>query len=312
MANSVSFVIRAIDLTKQAVNSAKAQLGGLMNAFGGSQIGGMLGKGLFVGALALSAKRVAAWAEEIKSASAGAFGEFETRGANSISRVTGYLRALGQEFKNTIVGGLGKTLEVLGLSSGESGTGIDAAQLEKDTAQRDRINLLMAEAKGEDAVLRLKEDQLSAVLEKQAKDEHNNDLLEERLKLEKEIAGLKEKQAADAAKIRASEAKMREEQSARLAEMRGQYAQAALDPAKRREMAKEVREKERSDRKLASLANAAEYGMANGIAFSKLGKNKQLAWLARQSDSFDPSKALVSIQEATKNIANALGVGASK
>lgn len=122
-----------------------------------------------------------------------------------------------------------------------------------------------------------------------------------------------EKLAAQAAKeIAASEAKRREEQSVRLAEMRGRYAQAALDPAKRREMAKEMREKERNDRKLASLANAAEYGMANGIEFSKLGKNKQLAWLAKQSDSFDPSKALVSIQEATKNIANALGVGASK
>ena len=120
---------------------------------------------------------------------------------------------------------------------------------------------------------------------------------------------------AQAAKEAAEAEKERAEAHAQQTEFRGRFAEAALDPAKRREMAKGVRENERNQRKLDSLSTAAEFGMANGIEFSKLGKNKQLAWLARHGDPTnmnDTERNIKGLYATTQKIADALGVGMSE
>jgi hypothetical protein len=113
MSNTVSFIIRAIDMTKQGVASAKKQLNGLAQATGLKSLGA-LGKGAVLAGIALLAKSIANTAEELDE-SGKALSRWQRQGVQAVTTVSGNFKTFFGELKGGLVSASGAWLRWIAL-----------------------------------------------------------------------------------------------------------------------------------------------------------------------------------------------------
>lgn len=100
MSNTVSFIIRAIDMTKQGVASAKKQLNGLAQATGLKSLGA-LGKGAVLAGIALLAKSIANTADELDE-SGKALSRWQRQGVQAVTTVSGNFKTMFGTLKSDL------------------------------------------------------------------------------------------------------------------------------------------------------------------------------------------------------------------
>lgn len=315
MSNMISFIIRAIDLTKAGVNSAKRELKGLAKAFGGGNIVGMLGRGAIAGALVLSARAVGRWAEEIRDAAEGAFDSFATSGARSINAVTARLSNFWKAFKGEVVGTLGAKVENLfGLDPNAEASDADVARVKSEEdaklAQIARIRKLQEETMMVDELLKLREDELHVQEAILAKNKQDRDALEEKLKIEKAIRDLKEKQA----KIDEDNSKAEQPIADKAREL-AVGGSAAIRKFKREARAAD-REQDRIEilqfRAREKLRENERFGRGENAPFGRvrrsLTEREKLALLAEEEKGFGQTKAEQELVLIRKALEKAIGM----
>lgn len=241
MSNTISFIIRAIDRTKAGVNSAKGELKGLAKAFGGGGIAGMLGRGAILGALVLSGRAVARWADEIRRDTTGLFDGFTHSAADALGRTSNFFNEWGRQFKARTVelagywaklfsgeitfmgkekGGLLPELPARDpAKDAETRKAIDAEK-EKRMSADDLMRIREKEMRAADSARSRKRDDLDLELDYQKKLNAYNDA---RLAVDKERAAV-----AKEAERRAQEAAEKEKE---LAEAASQAAEKAAEAA---------------------------------------------------------------------------------
>ncbi len=277
MSNEISFIVRALDFTKQGLASAKKNLESFAKG-AGSSLGKIFSAGGIATAAAIAfgmlARNIGRWADDIAKAGKGAYSAWEVAGAKAIQSNRHNWSAFFDEMKAKVVGIAGFWTRVL-FGPGQE-TGISQEQLDKDNRDRDDVRRLREHRQSNTEVLDARKAELVEIEKQLAKNSTDNELLKKKettlnaiFDLEKSISDEKEKQATAAKATQdkidekaAEELKAEDEVSQKFEEGKKKQIEKfrglALDRDARDSARDEIKDKEREDKRFTKLLDRAK------------------------------------------------------